>query len=325
MKHRILGLLGGWRRRSLIAGALAVVAAGLVAMSAMAVHNEAFELDGNIDDANPAGGPEVDWDNDIVGVGADGFSVAQPQASLPAGFSSATAGPDFTTTIKQGVEVGATADTTTFTTNSKDDLDISAEWRCVNANNVTDKGDLVNTYAVAYVNAANQLIPISARRRTTPAAPTTSASGSCRTPTWLAILLRHKEAAAHPLRAVTSTVTSLSCPSSPAAAIRRPSPLTCGTTQRTTTSISWGRRAGSVALPVATIGCAPSPTQWRPQPAVEDLGQGRQHARHHGRAAVLRGCDQNECLRAGPVHQHAADQHALVGGDGRDAVRLRTA
>ena len=41
-------------------------------------------------------------------------------------------------------------------------------------------------------------------------------------------------------------MTSLSCPSSPAAAVRRPSPPTCGTTnpQRRTTSISWGRRAG---------------------------------------------------------------------------------
>lgn len=158
MKHRILGLFGGWRRRSLVAGTLAVVAAGLVAMSALAVHDEAFELDGNINENDSAGTGNVDWNNDIVGVGANGFSVAQPQASLPTGFSAATAGPDFTTTIKQGVEVGATADTTTFTTNSKDILDISAQWKCVDANNVTDKGDLVNTYAVAYINAANELI-----------------------------------------------------------------------------------------------------------------------------------------------------------------------
>ncbi|MET1008545.1 MAG: SdrD B-like domain-containing protein [Gaiellaceae bacterium] len=124
--------------------------------TAAAVHDEAFELDGNIDDANPVGGPEVDWDNDIVGVGATGFST--PQTSLPAGFSAATAGPDFTTEIRRGVEVAVTADNTTFTTNSKDIVDISAEWRCVKANNVTDKGDLVNTYAVAYVNAAGELI-----------------------------------------------------------------------------------------------------------------------------------------------------------------------
>jgi hypothetical protein len=128
--------------------------------TALAVHDEAFELDGNIDDVNPAGGPEVDWDNDIVGVTpgggvANGFST--PQTSLPAGFSSATAAPDFSTTTKRGVEVAVTGDDSTFTTNSKDILDISAQWRCVHANNVTDKGDLVNTYAVAY-DAAGDLI-----------------------------------------------------------------------------------------------------------------------------------------------------------------------
>ena len=137
-------------------GSLAITGVVLAGGAANAVHDEAFELDGNIDDANPVGGPEVDWDNDIVGVGANGFSA--PQTSLPAGFSAATAGPDFTTEIRRGVEVPVTADTTTFTTNSKDILDISAEWRCVRANNVTDKGDLVNTYAVAYTNAAGELI-----------------------------------------------------------------------------------------------------------------------------------------------------------------------
>jgi hypothetical protein len=124
--------------------------------TASAVHDEAFELDGNIIDNQPPNPPAVDWDNDIVGVGANGF--AAPQTSLPAGFSSATAGPDFSTTIRRGVEVAVTGDDSTFTTNSKDILDISAQWRCVHANNVTDKGDLVNTYAVAYINGAGQLI-----------------------------------------------------------------------------------------------------------------------------------------------------------------------
>jgi hypothetical protein len=137
-------------------GSLAVTGIVLTGGAANAVHDEAFELDGNVDDANPVGGPEVDWDNDIVGVGANGFST--PQTSLPAGFSAATAAPDFTTEIRRGVEVPVTTDNTTFTTNSKDILDISAEWRCVRANNVTDKGDLVNTYAVAYVNTDGDLI-----------------------------------------------------------------------------------------------------------------------------------------------------------------------
>jgi hypothetical protein len=145
-------------KRPLLIGVVAggLLLAGLGAGTAFAVHDEAFELDGNIDKASPAGGPEVDWNDDIVGVGANGFST--PKTSLPAGFSAATAGPDFTTTTKQGVEVAATGDDSTFTTNSKDILDISAQWRCVHANNVTDKGDLVNTYATAYVNAAGELI-----------------------------------------------------------------------------------------------------------------------------------------------------------------------
>ena len=155
---RIVGPPGSRRRRRFLAvPILLTMMVGLLFIgTAAAVHDEAFELDGNIDDANPAGGPEVDWDNDIVGVGPTGFSA--PQASVPAGFSAPTAGPDFTTEIRRGVEVAVTADDTTFTTNSKDIVDISAEWRCVRANNVTDKGDLVNTYAVAYTNAAGQLI-----------------------------------------------------------------------------------------------------------------------------------------------------------------------
>jgi hypothetical protein len=155
MRERIRELLAARKRRGLIV-LLAIV--GLVAAigTASAVHDEAFELDGNIDDANPAGGPEVDWDNDIVGVGANGFSTAQ--TSLPAGFSAATAGPDFSTITRRGVEVAQSGDDTTFTTNSKDIVDISAEWRCVHANNVTDKGDLVNTYGVSYVTAAGEQI-----------------------------------------------------------------------------------------------------------------------------------------------------------------------
>ena len=189
------------RRRHLrTVAVLAIVGAvAAIAGTALAVHDEAFELDGNIDDANPAGGPEVDWDNDIVGVGANGFSA--PQTSLPAGFSAATAGPDFMTTTRRGVEVAVTGDDSTFTTNSKDILDISAEWRCVHANNVTDKGDLVNTYAVAYTNASNELILYSARRRTTRAAPTTLAFGSCRTRRSTAPTSR--EAAARRSQAVT--------------------------------------------------------------------------------------------------------------------------
>jgi hypothetical protein len=159
MKHRILELMPARRRRLRAIIVIAIVGfATAIAGTAFAVHDEAFELDGNIDKADSAGTGNVDWNDNIVGVNAQGFATAQPALSLPAGFSAATAGPDFTTTTKRGQEVAETSDTSTFTTNSKDILDINAQWRCVKANNVTDKGDLVNTYAVAYVNAANQLI-----------------------------------------------------------------------------------------------------------------------------------------------------------------------
>ncbi len=62
MKHLILELLGGWRRRSLIAGTLAVVAGGVFAISAMGVHNTgAFELEGNATNDPAVAGD--DWDN----------------------------------------------------------------------------------------------------------------------------------------------------------------------------------------------------------------------------------------------------------------------
>ena len=142
------------RRRVAAAGfALALGASFLTMTAAQAVHDEAFELDGNTLEADSPGTGNVDWDNDIVGTVGNvdgGFSTAQ--SSVPAGFFAPTAGPDFSTTTKRGVEVAQTGDDSTFTTNSKDILDISAQWRCVHANNVTDKGDLVNTYAVAYTS-----------------------------------------------------------------------------------------------------------------------------------------------------------------------------
>ena len=65
MKHRILELLGGWRRRSLIAGTLAVVAGGVFAISAMGVHNTgAFELEGNATNDPAVAGD--DWDNVVA-------------------------------------------------------------------------------------------------------------------------------------------------------------------------------------------------------------------------------------------------------------------
>ena len=84
MATRILGPTGSRRRRRfLVVPVLLIVAVGLMFIgTAAAVHGEAFELDGNIAKANPAGGPEVDWDNDIVTVGANGFSAPKGSCTM---------------------------------------------------------------------------------------------------------------------------------------------------------------------------------------------------------------------------------------------------
>ena len=200
MKHRILGLFGGWRRRSLIAGALAVVAAGLVAMSAMAVHDEAFESTAAlIRPTRPAGRR---WTGTTRSPARrERLSDAQPQkpaGRLLLGHGGATSPHDQAGASRSGPP----ADTTTFTTSSKDNLNISAQWRCVNANNVTDKGDLVNTYAAAYVNAAGQLILYFGAEKN-------DARGASNLGVWFlqdptVDSQARKEATAQPLRAVTS-------------------------------------------------------------------------------------------------------------------------
>ena len=47
MRRRFLGVTAKRRRRSLLAGGLAILTVGVVAMSALAVHDEEFQLDGN--------------------------------------------------------------------------------------------------------------------------------------------------------------------------------------------------------------------------------------------------------------------------------------
>jgi hypothetical protein len=100
----------------------------------------AFELDGNILPVT-----KVDWQNTNTTTPTGLFNttagVASPANPLPAGFSEASFVRDFTT--------GSTKDFTTFTNGSDDTSDV-ADWSCVGVNNVTDKGDITNTYASAY-------------------------------------------------------------------------------------------------------------------------------------------------------------------------------
>src|SRR5262249_55786873 len=129
---------------------------------AQAVHDLQFELDGNI-----AVTSTHDWatffDNSGTGGGIGGPKAGSLNTSatttcasvvppLVCGFTAAGADQDFaTTTNNKGATVFDTTDTSTFTQGSKD-LDDVSKWVCTPANNVTNKGDILNTYAVAYTD-----------------------------------------------------------------------------------------------------------------------------------------------------------------------------
>lgn len=143
MRDRIVGLLGGRRRRSLLGGAIAAVAAGIFAISALAVHDLTFQLDGDVSASTTTtvGGSTqtVDWDSIFNASGGK-------KSPLPAGFSAAAFSQDFKTKANGSFDP---SDDTTFATGSKDTLPISG-WQCAHSNNVGGKVDMMNTYATAY-------------------------------------------------------------------------------------------------------------------------------------------------------------------------------
>jgi hypothetical protein len=140
----ILGPTGSGRKRRTLIGASVtlVVLSVLVAQSAFAVHDENFQLDGDVlasTTTNVGGTTQtVDWDSLI---NADGTV----KSSLPAGFGEASFDKDFTNNGTSFVNT----DSTTFATGSKDTLPISG-WQCNFDNNVNNKIDVVNAYAATY-------------------------------------------------------------------------------------------------------------------------------------------------------------------------------
>lgn len=124
--------------------AAVAVATLLVATVALAVHQLNFQLDGDTSttDIAPITGVTrtVDWDSLYTATGA---KVASP----PAGFAPGDLSKDFRTKANGEFD---TSDGSTYTGGSKDTLDISTGWRCVGANNVTNKGDITNAYAAQY-------------------------------------------------------------------------------------------------------------------------------------------------------------------------------
>ena len=140
----------GRRGLTLIAIAGLLVSALGISGSALAVHDETFELDGNIADS-PAGSP-FDWTSFFNAAGAE--SPVLPDASRP-GYDASGFDRDFVTNANGSFN---TSDNTTFATGSKDTLPIAPGWQCNVDNNVLSKSDVMNSYAVSFTNAADEEI-----------------------------------------------------------------------------------------------------------------------------------------------------------------------
>jgi hypothetical protein len=134
-------------RKALIVSAAAtmlVVSTGIV--SVLAVHEESFQLDGDVTASTTTSvGTKTqtqDWDSL--------FNANGTKKALPAAFTASSFTADFNTTTKRGNLVFATADSTTFATGSKDTHDITPGWQCAPANNLLSKNDIMNAYSAAY-------------------------------------------------------------------------------------------------------------------------------------------------------------------------------
>jgi hypothetical protein len=120
------------------------VFASIFVSSAQAVHDLAFQLDGDVlasTTTNVGGNPQnVDWDTLF---NSSGGKITP----FPTGFTAATFTRDFNQTAGGGF---ATSDDTTFATGSKDTLNITPGWQCNHDSNVNSKIDIMNAYSTAY-------------------------------------------------------------------------------------------------------------------------------------------------------------------------------
>jgi hypothetical protein len=133
---------------------LALIAVAAIALflagGALAVHDQAFQLDGNTftSDVTNIGGhtQSQDWESFINASGG-------LKTPLPAGFTDSAFVRDFRTNpgcSLTGTGTYCTQDSSTFATGSKDTLDITPGWQCTYSNNVNSKTDLSNVYSTAY-------------------------------------------------------------------------------------------------------------------------------------------------------------------------------
>jgi hypothetical protein len=152
MSDRILGLFGGrHRRRSLALLAAVGALGGLIVSQALAVHDETFQLDGDVSASTTTtiGGntQTVDWDSL--------FDPAGNEKPLPTGFDATVFHRDFNTNPNGSFN---TSDDTTFATGSKDTLAITPGWQCNHDANVNSKIDIMNAYAASYTTGSGNEI-----------------------------------------------------------------------------------------------------------------------------------------------------------------------
>src|SRR5947207_3038346 len=124
MTQRILGERGSKKRkRFLFLPVIAVIAFSLFYItSAMAVHDQQFQLDGDVlaSTTTSVGGTTqtLDWDSF--------FDAAGGKKALPANFTASGFEKDF---LSSGTAFN-TSDQTTYATGSKDTLPITPGWQC---------------------------------------------------------------------------------------------------------------------------------------------------------------------------------------------------
>jgi hypothetical protein len=149
MARKVIGPTGSRRRRWLLLLCLGVAAVSAVVFIPGALANnvklQTFELDGNIVQNHPGSPTTYDWENFFDSSGA--------KLALPTNYTASSFVQDFKTAPgkKPGTVVFDTSDASTYTIGSKDILDVNG-WSCTPANNVTDKGDIMNAYATAYTS-----------------------------------------------------------------------------------------------------------------------------------------------------------------------------
>lgn len=141
--------LAGARKALIVVATVTTLVVSTGVISVLAVHDESFQLDGDViaSTATSVGGAAQaqDWDSVFTAAGA-------ARSPLPTDFRSAGFKKDFSTNATTGAFV--TSDTTTYATGSKDTLPISG-WQCNFDNNVNSKIDVMNAYAAKYVDPAS--------------------------------------------------------------------------------------------------------------------------------------------------------------------------